>query len=497
MAGTGAMLPPEVLYMVARAFINDLDDKQPGPVAFETLLALRRTSKFFAGMSVMKQALFKSITFYAVDANVADAENTDFSNIAPFVKQVSFVPSPHRVDLRLKDVEDVLVAGVIHHASDSGVKIKMTHFGYQCWTPVQASGSSLTDSKDNDILGGPPLCQECSSSKANWYIKFLQSAGNQQVWSLFSGVARQIHTQILKDAHRDQALISSGRVQRAWKTALKQLHSVKDVRLASFLSRTPSSRLNINKLFIHDCGPDCIQERKIINLTARCDASLFGAIVTCLATANIRPEYLSIDDEFLEHLVQYQGTPAWTHLDLSSVKSFRSVAARNEFCFPVEWDTLKQVCYDALLEKARNSIKHLSFDIGRASNFSSVLVPSLSGEFCPRLSTIELRSDFVDEAMLAADIRRLPALRRLVVDRSFSEGGGNWKAVFDAIRDHDRRPHVQFRGMVDYHCELVDIDCHPGANIKVRDEWDVTARLCRYLYHAGEWDDLLKLTFEE
>ncbi|KIY02496.1 uncharacterized protein Z520_00961 [Fonsecaea multimorphosa CBS 102226] len=481
-------LDAPTLYLVAQQLVYDFEIARCVEIPcvkhvleFDPLLAartalcnLRLTCRYFADMAIIKSVLFDHITLRATKDQLSRVLETSFATIGRFVTKVTFKPSLSSPQVTIEDFRRVK----------------------DMWT------CQLREAEPCD--------------PADW----------NEIWHLYHGLgvkrslgygtvdaAYDFYTQCATD---DMEIVQNGSLQRAWVKVLKTFSKASSFVIGNVPSFWPR--------WVHSGDFDdkykscafCESNTGILTeMSSFGEATLFGLVTGCLASAHMRIEDLALDCNVLRNakLEDLQSSQLrWEHLT-----QLRFYEGPYSCCGPLavfsgsDSDSIR--CVDrlcsALVKGAQNSLQALSIENAYCFQDVPVSWHTHLDMDLPALRSLNLTNATFPAQTLGRVLEKCHGLRYLGFEERSCSENGVFKPLFDAIRQHPNPLRFHFKGCLatqynycaDLHfnwedSRVVSEPIHESYPSSIHEDMrELHKSLGLYLASQGEWDDHLEYWF--
>jgi hypothetical protein len=444
-------------------------------IARETLLNLRLTSREFADLAIVNAVLFEKLEFQATKDSLTRLKQTNVASLAPFVKELSFLPTFYFATLGYSDFQRLHLNIADHpqplenHRQSAVRKFVEEYRNGESHrvVPVTHDKNEMSDAYEDYI------------DRANLDLDLMVNGSFHDVW--------------LKCFQSFQMLTS--------------IHLYTALLVHPFIPPWPCTAV-IEHIETYDRCDKCIESFKILSQDFGLTGHLvFRTVVGCMVVANTQIQILAIDWELLITLGEEWQSPGWQLLSLDHLAKLVVRHADDALHFEerngVSSRVNRETSVKTLLDKTHATLQHLKVTY---QVFGSLDWPSMSSIGFPCLRHLDIEGVRIDLDLFAVDISHLRMLEQIdLANIGIVQREGHWKPVFDALREHQPRlKHISFD----------EIDHESGFNWSTRvtedelrgadpgeESWSyphpLGNSLWRYLTKRGNWDDALKAWFSD
>ena len=391
---------------------------------------MRLSSPRFAHLDLIGKTLFSGIQLVATPERLDHLAQTDISQIAPFVKTVTFVAPLECWTLTFEGFREIVLAQAIQkHASEN-----------QIWN----GGSSYAYEDD----GHQQFIEQ------HWGGKYPLSDDQIRVgFEKYRVDALAAKNALLRDE-----------LKAAWTSTLRALPNVHSVRFLSVdYDESGGSHLPVQ--------PDCIvrphhhdqthKDETCRRVAAPVGDALFAAGIACLTDANVKVQSLDIACAMTGQF-EWDTLPGWGELNLSQMQRFTfqpkvqslgedlDVLPRNE-------SVVAESAADAVaavLNKCADTLEEFRYDNSCPMQWPGEQVIRL-----PKLKNLILDSGDIRPRHLKAWMSHMHSLGHFQLDGSSlcEHSFYGWRDVFDAIRDHPKMLRVHFDQIIANDCAEITL----------------------------------------
>lgn len=368
-------------------------------------------------LDLIRKILFDGIQFVATPEHLERLARADISQIAPFVKTITFVAAPKCWPLTFEGFREVVLAQAIQkYESDP-----------QNWNGWDSSYAS-------DRAGHQKLI------KRQWNGKF--PLPDDQIRVGF-------------EKYHDDALAAKGvllgeELRTTWTDALRALQNVHNLRFTS------PEYDEFDHLHL-PVQPDCVirphhhdqshRREKCRRVAAPVGDALFAAGIACLADANVKGQVLDVACAMTGQF-WWKTLPGWEKLDLGQVQTFTfqpEVRSIGEDLYIFEGlGAIAERAADAVavvLKKCGGSLENFTYEGDCPIQWPGEEVINL-----PKLRDLTLGGGSIRSRNLRTWMAKMPSLQ--LFELSYTDLGDHmysgWLDVFDAIRNHPKGMSVHF-----------------------------------------------------
>ncbi|KAJ9611397.1 hypothetical protein H2200_004581 [Cladophialophora chaetospira] len=402
-------------------------------------------------MGIVMTALFKSVTLHATEENVALVERADFSRIGRYILKITFLASPFALDVTVEDLKDALLAFEIHKGVEKRGNVR----------PGESRSFCMCHRR----------CDYMCELRMRNTIKEYSTSTSRSEWQ-----TRLVHHWYSFFARKDQEVIGSGRLQRAWLAVTTYASNVSTCRVDSTVDEFETSRVGrCDTFYAPNCDDYCVAKQVFRRSRAENSAATFDVAVACLGSCRVRIQHFDVEAFGFTNLKNGYGLSQWDQLNLQAVTTFNYRCMQDnrpadDADSPLSWDedasSLARAGLELVLKKCHGTLQHLSLDHGSPVNY--LFWDSFGLEF-PALRSIELSDPTCRQEILGA-LRQHPNPIRFTME--------------DATGDADPI-NVKFDPKADY---TLRVEPQVG-------ELTIGMRVCLYLSKHIDWDDTLDNAF--
>lgn len=375
------------------------------------LRALRLSSPRFAYLDLIRKILFDGIQFVATPEHLEHLARADISQIAPFVKTITFVAPPKCWPLTFEGFREMVLAQAIQkYASDP-----------HNWNGM-GSYASYNDGHQRFI-------------KQQWNGKF--PLPNDQIRVGFE----KYHD----DALAAKDVLFGEELRATWTNALRTLPNVHNLRFTSpEYDEFGHSHLPVQ--------PDCVirphrhdqshRHETCWRVAAPVGDALFAVGIACLAEANVKGQSLDVACAMTGQF-GWETLSGWEKLDLSHVQTFT---------FQPQVQSTDEDLGDLIAERAADTVAVVLKKCGGSlekftyENVGHMQWPGDEVINLPKLRDLTLGGGSIRPGNLRTWMAKMPSLQHFQLD--YIDLGEHmytgWLDVFDAIRNHPKGMSVHF-----------------------------------------------------
>lgn len=423
--------------------------------AISTLCSLRLTSYELAEMWTIRAALFAKIDLHATKENLSRLHQTNITKVfAPFVRSVTFYPSPYARDASTLEFGVLLLVQGIFERH-------------------------------------PGMCHVCDYDPLETFKQF---RGNRQEYpwtpDRFRAEQSEYHTRAVTDAR----LITTGVLQVAWTAAFSAFGKLESICLGSLSDRCEAGSFSL----LHGrfpsrrdcCGSSSFLSR-VTGVTGSCGDVLASAVAQCLVSSGRSVRSLGFGCELVWSLLPIGVQKRWDDLNLDGLQhlSFGSLPHRSK-------SGAAAAAVTCLLKKSHTTIQ--SFRYVRHAPRSNADWPRIDQLDFPCLRRLSLEGVAFPSAALATDVLRFESLTCLEISRcSPFEGRRGWKVVFNAIHRKSTALRLKFHQnrvlRRPWDLDFDTADEMPLESVFSTTHQDLERSLRLYLSNRGDWNATLNI----
>ncbi|EXJ59720.1 hypothetical protein A1O7_03866 [Cladophialophora yegresii CBS 114405] len=425
-------------------------------------------------MAIVKAVLFEELEFQATRDNFTRLKQTNHVSFAPFVKRVFIMPNLYGAILNSSGFQNIHLNIADHH--------------------------QRLEDLEGDAVREAELVRE-----------YLQGDSHRIVFVINGEDEMKDAYQKYKEcAQKDLELMLEESLHDVWLECFQSFQRLTSMSVHSLLSRHPfipawDSLVVANSL---DVCLECVRCMEILTRDFISERSLVAqTVVPCMGAANTTLEVLSVDWAILVILGrgwrerECQLPPFARLAELRMYSPSDDVHA--ECNVDVDTELNWRMGVETLLDKTHTTLQHLEvFGTQEEPELEWVSMSRLS---FPCLRHLEVSNVWTNLESLAADISHFSGLEQLVVEgvEIMTRREGDWKPVFDALRDHQTRmsliSFLNIRRMDDT-TWTIDIRDYELESYYAREEMysypePMASSLRGYLTKRGGWDGPLEEWF--
>lgn len=424
------ILSEELLTAIAKELITSTCDYWLIKDVFPRLKALRLSSPRFAHLDLIRKTLFGGLQLVATPERFEHLAQTDISQIALFVKTVTFVAPPKCWTLTFEGFREVVLAQAIQkHAAENKI-----------W---DGDGSYAFED--------------------DGHRKFIERHWNGKL-PLSDDELRVGYAKYRDDALAARDVLLGDGLRAAWTRTLRALPNVHSSRFMSVdYDENGGSHLPMQ--------PDCIirphrhdqihRDETCRRVAAPVGNAVFAAGIACLADAKVKVQSLDVACAMTSRF-EWESLPGWEKLNLSQMQTFtfqpqvQSIGEDLDILGRSE-DVVAERAADAVaavLKKCGDSLEKL-----RYQNSCPMQWPGGQVIRLPKLKHLSLDSGSIRPRHLKTWMSHMPSLEHFQLDGSSlcEHSYYGWRDVFDAIRDHPRGLHVHFDQIIANDCAEISL----------------------------------------
>ena len=367
-------------------------------------------------MAIIKAVLFRSLEFQATEESLIRLKQTNIASLAPFVKKLIFLPTYNSKTLDLPEF-----AAVVRNIADHK--------------------QELLDSDSDELENVKQYIT------TRWHGEVPVSNENEEMSDAFDAFAQSVYI--------DEKLMIDGAFKDTWLDCFLKFPGLNSISL-----RTPLLYHPFNPSWVHGNGTyvtQCMGCVDSVDTLGKDFGSggfhIFDTVAQCMLAAPSRILNLSIEWELLVTLFANWERQAWKDLTLDHLKRLTIRNAVNNIDLQVhdaeDFTEVWKLSVEALLEKSPASLEEL--EIYCCCQYPQMEWPAIRCFGLILLRQLSIGGVIVDPGSFAQDIAKLDNLEKLRVagcDIDVEGSSNSWKAVFDALRDHQPQlKHISFLSM--------------------------------------------------
>ncbi|KAK5192566.1 hypothetical protein LTR92_007741 [Exophiala xenobiotica] len=457
-------LPTVVMYHIAQQLVDEfgvLPTSEERDLTQCTLLTLRETCKDFAIMGNIKAVLFRKISLHATEDNLNQLRQTNMTAFANFVHAIDFYPSPYPV-----------------YAEFQAFKARL-----------DIRTINITTRK---------ICHTCNQRSREEHVSSHKCGRHASATIDIEATYDALWT----CAQNDTAVVETGTLPKAWAKTLSAFENVDAISLRSLLGGCyhDGSNFEIVVPTNHDC---CgwlvtIASRSMGN----CGDLLFKAVIQALSPVGRLIKTFSLTCELSTTWVNQGIEPYWDGLSFEGLESLEVLYRPSS---RVETDLFAahapRTSFHFLVEQSHHTLQHLKL-VAEDPYTVYMSWPPEKWDFS-KLRELEVEGFGFDPRALANDIYRFQALERVTLKSCGpQEDDGDWRYVFEAIRENLNILHVEIGHIPVYFLgtdttywslTLDMLDEIDDQSTSTTDRLEAMRRSLRlYLSRKADWDDILE-----
>jgi hypothetical protein len=461
-------------------------------VDFATLKTLRVACRQYAYLPALLAEVFQWIRFEASPELVEAAESLDLSCIKPYVKNITVVPTKYSWIMTEDAFQCIIWAPRAEEICDE-IRSKADR--------IREAGGDLTDLP----VSGPEEIEKLG------LMTFIENHTDGPMPFTHDEIARG-YERYMQHARVTHEMFKSKRIDRAWGRVLAQLPDVHLFNIGTWHfdgSTDPDWRSLGCELRIHGHGHGLPGHDHEVcrQLHAPVGEALFRAAVAGFIAARSNISHFEVEC-VIDSGFTWADDGTLNGLDLSRLQSLIFDPVGAGWWETSRWSreyraTANSRCGLALvtlLNKCSSSLRELTLFPERSGNYFDW--PPAAPNRPPRFPALEsfTTGTGLDLTAFARFVTQSPALSRLHLDGS-EWRGGEWRELWDAIRNHSNRMTLEFEQVPLSDYGEVSVYHHTGEASKAdfeEDPWDnIQYSLENYLSGRTHWDRTLKIWFEE
>jgi len=385
----------------------------------DDLRALRQTCHQLAYSPSILAKQFARITLHQTPESVRSLQELRFERIAPYVREVAFIPSEHSIAVTRNIFEEIVNWQIIYYV-----------MGRNDTTSLSERGDSLPEIIEKDYLGHNPFYSAKELDKG---------------YETYRQLAREVGDLCIVDVWT----AAIGKMSRCTTISVNHLTFDEPRSDIAELKRKPCQIIcgHKHEFFSTDQNH---KEEVCRRMHAQNGDALFLSVISGLARSHIKPKNLQIC-HFTNGAFDWGQLPPWPDLDLSELENLRFDTFCNE-----ESEKVGVAAAEALA-----LFQHRSVSTLQRFYFAPAIYPDSSSIFPHRANMIKMPAlKHLEVGCLAvhlSDFARFlllqEKLENLTLYSTFQKiGTGRWRMVWDVIRYHPSRMQL------DLHFVLINED---------------------------------------
>ena len=408
----------------------------------------------FGNTHIIKAAVFSEIELQADQQQFDNLRRMDLSSFTPFIKKVTFLPSPFSSTFDAETFGEIMRT-MVHNR---------INLPYHCKKHMKNYWDGSVPSTDREI-----------------------------------SAAYRDH---VRQGRIDRGLARLGELQCFWTMWLRAMQHAEHFEVSSLIGRHPLLPLK------DECGVDSYPHLRC-SLRAHSNVNgddLFRTAVQCLAHSGRDIKSFSVNSEIAQNFVGW-SLPSWNQLSFQGLETFK---------FPSYgfWDEAAgKHARNAIMDDALGHIFRKSFPqvrdmhIYRNVAYPCMNWPPRSGLNFPRLGSLSLQGLELKLPWLGALVVRCRQLHTIYMRDctpagNQQPGGDGWRPLFDGIRH--RHPtttpiNVTLESVWDWysHGFSLSFNSNTALGNRRRDYGEYENELELYMANRGPWTENLRSQFEE
>ena len=435
---------------------------------FKTLIALRLSCAQFAYLARVLGRLFNGILFKASPEQVELLETTDISRLGPFIKKITFMPTRYNWTTTLDMFREIVTSHALnrHISRDVSLSRELERF----------NRAKMKEYIRNHFEGKPPFSEEEIQRGYDTYIS---------------------------RANEVKALFDSGRLESVWTVALRRHPRADRFTIDSWKPTSDEEQLTENPgceaLARHHRG--ALEDSASWQAAEATGDALFTTAMGSLSAVERHMRCLTVDGLLCPDFA-WVNQPKWANTNISSLE---------ELIFSPSYDTGNWE-FDQYDEAADRGAAALSSILKKCEATVEVLDIECGGDLnwpldhdvftLPKVRSLRFAYTHLRPRPFATCLERANNLKHLKLE--FNHIGSSyvpdWRIIWDAIRNHRNRMHLEFVNVETGNGHEYDVNHHTSKGVDLKptgESWaDYPDSLTNYLSGIGTWNKSLRQWFD-